>query len=72
MKSSISSLQAFQKHQITVELCDNDFDTSIVKAALAATAAKEDSVKVSEPSGWLLCCYSPILVTISYYFQVQP
>jgi len=33
---------AFQKHQISVELCDNDADTWIVKAALAA--AKDDSV----------------------------
>ena len=37
----------FQKHLITVELCDNDADTSVVKAALAA--AKDDSVEVSEP-----------------------
>ena len=65
-KSEIIHLlsSAFQKHQITIELCDNDADTSIVKAALAA--AKDDSVEVSEPRGWLLCCYS-----ISYYFQVR-
>ena len=65
-KSEIIHLlsSAFQKHQITVELCDNDADTSIVKAALAA--AKDDSVEVSEPRGWLLGCYS-----ISYYFQVR-
>ena len=65
-KSEIIHLlsSAFQKHQITVELYDNDADTSIVKAALAA--AKDDSVEVSEPRGWLLCCYS-----ISYYFQVR-
>ena len=37
---------AFQKHQITVELSENDSDTSIVKAVLAA--AKDDSVEVSE------------------------
>ncbi len=36
----------FQKHQITVELCDNDADTSIVRAALAA--ATDDSVEVSK------------------------
>ena len=51
---------AFQKHQITVELCDNDADISIVRAALAA--AIDDSVEVSEnlcifSCGWLLCCY---------------
>ena len=48
-KSEIIHLlsSAFQKHQITVELYDNDADTSIVKAALAA--AKDDSVEVSEP-----------------------
>ena len=65
-KSEIIHLlsSAFQKHQTTVELYDNDADTSIVKAALAA--AKDDSVEVSEPHGWLLCCYS-----ISYYFQVR-
>lgn len=50
----------FQKHQITVELCDNDADTSIVRAALAA--ATDDSVEVSKNlciffCGWLLCCY---------------
>ncbi|XP_065906073.1 uncharacterized protein [Dysidea avara] len=45
-KSEIIHLlsSAFPKHQITVELCDNDADTSIVKAALAA--AKDDSVEV--------------------------
>jgi len=43
---------AFQKHQITVELCDNDVDTSIVKAAL--DAAKDTSVEVSEFHEWLL------------------
>ena len=65
-KSEIIHLlsSAFQKHQITVELYDNDADTSIVKAALAA--AKDDSIEVSELCGWLLCCYS-----ISYYFQVR-
>ena len=64
-KSEIIHLlsSAFQKHQITVELYDNDADASIVKAALAA--AKDDSVEVSGPHGWLLCCYS-----IYYYFQV--
>ncbi len=36
----------FRKHQITVELCDNDADTSIVRAALAA--ATDDSVEVSK------------------------
>ena len=36
---------SFQKHQITVEVCDNDADTSIVRAALAA--ANDDSVEVS-------------------------
>ncbi len=36
----------FRKHQITVELCDNDADTSIVRAALAATT--DDSVEVSK------------------------
>ena len=30
------------------------------------SAAKDDSIEVSEPPGWLLCCYS-----ISYYFQVR-
>ena len=65
-KSEIIHLlsSAFQKHQITVELCDNDANTSIVKAALAA--AKDDSVEVSELRGWLLCCYP-----ISYYCQVR-
>ncbi|XP_065886010.1 uncharacterized protein [Dysidea avara] len=45
-KSEIIHLlsSAFQKHQITVELYDNDADASIVKAALAA--AKDDSVEV--------------------------
>ena len=33
---------AFQKHKINLELCDNDADSSIMKAALAA--AKDDSV----------------------------
>ena len=37
----------FQKDQITVELCDNDADTSIVKA-----------VEISEPHEWLLGYYS--------------
>ena len=41
----------FRKHQITVELCDNDADTSIVRAALAA--ATDDSVEVSKK----LCKY---------------
>ena len=36
---------SFQKYQITVKVCDNDTDTSIVRAALAA--ANDDSVKVS-------------------------
>ena len=34
---------SFQKHQITVEVCDNDADTSIMRAALAA--ANDDSVE---------------------------
>ena len=33
----------FWKHQITVELCDNDADTSIVRAALAAAKDVEVS-----------------------------
>ena len=36
---------SFQKHQSTVEVCDNDADTSIVRAALAA--ANDYSVEVS-------------------------
>ena len=39
-----------------------------MKAILVA--AKDNSVEVSEPHGWLLCCYSPTLVTSSHYFQV--
>ena len=35
----------FRKHQIVVEVCDNDADTSIVRAALAA--ATHGSVEVS-------------------------
>ena len=35
----------FKKQQIVVKLCDNDADTAIVKAALAA--AESDSVEVS-------------------------
>jgi len=48
-KSEIIHLlsSAFQKHQISVKLCDNDADTSIVKAAMAT--AKDHSIKVSEP-----------------------
>ncbi len=34
------------KHQIAVEQCDNDADTSIVRAAMAA--ATDDSVEVSK------------------------
>jgi len=41
----------FRKCQITVEQCDNDADTSIVRAALAA--ATDDSVEVSK----ILCRY---------------
>ena len=41
----------FQKHQITVEQCDNDVDSSIVRVALAA--ATDDSVEVS----MVLCIY---------------
>ncbi|KAI3378566.1 hypothetical protein SNEBB_000964 [Seison nebaliae] len=47
-KSELINLlsSTFRKRQITVEQCDNDADTSIVRAALAA--ATVDSVEVSE------------------------
>ena len=52
----IHLLSTFQKHQITVELCDNDSDTSFVKIALADS--KGESVEVSsELHELLLCCY---------------
>jgi hypothetical protein len=55
----------FRKHQIVVEVCDNDADTSIVRAALAA--ATHGSVEVSTT-------HSPCIVTIiiySDYLQVR-
>ena len=47
-KSELINLlsSTFRKRQITVEQCNNDADTSIVRAALAA--ATVDSVEVSE------------------------
>ena len=43
---SSSVLTHFRKRQITVEQCDNDADTSIVRAAL--DAATDGSVEVSK------------------------
>jgi len=53
---------AFQKHQITIKLCNNDADTSIVKAALAA--AKDDSVE-NPMNG----CYVANLLFSSFFFR---
>ena len=56
-KSELISLLSItlQKHQITVEQCDNDADTSIVRVALVA--ATKNSVEVSKIFvGILLLC----------------
>jgi len=50
----------FRKCQITVEQCDNDADTSIVRAALAA--ATDDSVEVSK----ILCRYFTYINYITF------
>jgi len=57
----VISSSAFQKLQITVELCDNDADTSIVKVALAAV--KDDSVEVVNPLDG--CCVVILCLIIS-------
>lgn len=51
----------FRKRQITVEQCDNDVDTSIVRAALVA--AKDDLGKVSK----VLCRYFKKLFILQSY-----
>ena len=52
----------FWKHRITVEQCDNDADTSIVRVAL--TDATDDSVEVST----IVCRY--LFILLCSYFVV--
>ena len=61
----------FQEHHIAVEQCDNDADTSIVRAALAA--ATDGSVEVGKTS---YSCYfiyinCSFVVNILVYFEIQ-
>jgi len=49
----------FSKHQITVVQCDNDADTSIVRAALSA--ATDDSVEVSK------ILWFRLLIVVEYF-----
>ena len=50
----------FQKHQITVEQCDNDTDTSTARVVL--TVAMDDSVEVNT----ILCRY--LFIQLCSYF----